>query len=368
MNPDLQNKLAVVDAALAANGEVQPSDGGEPAAPEIELVWDRELYGRNTPLPPSLIEGYINRGEVSILAGASKAGKSWLALQMAKSIGAGIKFLDRKTTPGTCLYLNTEVAAPFWELRSREMNDKLALTEPPSVLHASTRGQDITVRNVIPLLEQALEKVQLATVDFVVVDPWYTLAAGLDENAAGEVSAAMLEFQRLAERMEAGVLITHHFAKGNATSKTMLDRASGSGVFARSVDNFFTLTENASGKMVLEATRRNAASPPPMEVSFDFPIWKRVGDAEAILPPKRGRPTGYDADLVVQAFPNAKAVLMWDDLRKALGVPGSTFSRYKTRAVNEGIIYERSGGLFLTEQGQVLKSREATKAAAAAAS
>lgn len=357
MNADLEQQLQAAGAIMESNGETQPEGGTPPS--EIELVWDCELSTRNTPLPPALIKGFINRGEVSLLAGASKAGKSWMALQMAKCIGAGIPFLGGETTPGVCVYLNTEISAPFWEQRSCEVNAKLALTEAPRVLHASTRGQEITIGNVIPLLKEAVAKKDLKTVDFICVDPYYTLAAGVDENAAGEVAMAMLGFQKLAEEMKAGVLITHHFSKGNAAGKTMLDRASGSGVFARSVDNFFTLTENSNGKMILEATRRNAASPPALEVEFDYPVWKPVGVAEAIVPKRRGRDSGYTADLILKAFPAPESVLSSDDLFRAMeGIPKSTRYRYKKQAIADGVILEQGGGVLLTERIAELKRRE----------
>ena len=145
----------------------------------------------------------------------------------------------------------------------------------------------------------------------------------------------------------------------------MLDRASGSGVFARSVDNFLTLTENTEGKMVFEATRRNAASPPPLEVKFDCPIWTVVGEADPILPRKLGRPTGYDPDSILAAFPDAESSLTTRELRKALGdIPPSTFQRHKKKAIQEEILEERNGLLTLPEPMRVLKRREAAKQAA----
>lgn len=331
-------------------GEGVVQDQAGQAPPKIKLVWDSTLRASKPTLPEPLIEGYINRGEVSLLAGASKAGKSWMSLQMAKCIGSGIEFLGQKTTPGVCVYINTEIAAPFWALRSSVMTDKLQLQGEPKILHASTRGEAITIANVIPLLQEALEGVKQKQVDFICIDPYYTLAAGLEENAAGEVATAMLGFQKLAEKLNASVLITHHFPKGNAAGKTILDRASGSGVFARSVDNFFTLTENSSGKMVLEGIRRNAASPPPLEVEFEYPLWKAIGTAEAIVPRRRGRDSEYRPELFKEALSNAES-LCGSELREKVGnPPAATFSRWKQKAIDEGVILVDHGRFVLAEQ------------------
>ena len=355
MNPIIANQIRAADEVMAANGETQPGDGRaetraqEVSVPKITLLWDDELCARNTPLPPPLIEGYIRRGEVSLLAAGSKAGKSWLLLQAAKCIGGGVPFLGCATERGTSVFLNTEIAEAFWEERSRKQNEALGISSP-RIAHASTRGQEITIRNVIPLLKMAIEEKGLAQVDLIAIDPYYTLTAGIGENEAGDVAAAMLGFQKMAEELNAAIWITHHFTKGDAAGKAQLDRASGSGVFARSVDNFFTLTKNAQDKMILELTRRNGDSPPPLEVEFDFPIWKRIGEAEAIAPKKCGRGNGYNAETIVEAFPFADAVLKWGDLRKALDVGDSTLSRYKAQAIREGVIVEVAGGYRLSTQ------------------
>lgn len=329
-----------------------------PATPPttITLLTDEDLCARHTPLPAPIVAGYLNRGEVSLLAASSKAGKSWMALQLAKCIGAGVPFLECPTTPGTCIFLNTEISGAAWEERSRLQNEALGI-ESPRILHASTRGQGITIENVVPLLKEAIAAAGNVPIDLIVVDPYYVLTAGLGENEAGDVAASMLGFQRMAEELNAAVLITHHFTKGDATGKAQLDRASGSGVFARSVDNFFTLTEDAQGRMVLEATRRNGASPPPLEVAFEFPVWHKVGEAEAVLP-KRGRGSAYSPEAFVGAFPDGSAILTWGQLRERLGVSNGTFANYLNRAMKEGVVEKAVGGYRLAGEYAAERRRQ----------
>ncbi len=298
--------LAELDKEKARHGEVGANpagDSGGGALPTIALVPDGELCARNSPLPPPIIEGLVNRGEVTLLSAGSKAGKSWLGLQAAKCVGAGIPFLDFPTVQGIAVYLNTEIQGAAWEERCRQQNAALGI-EAPQVFHASTRGLELTIHNVIPAIKAALAAAGLSRVDLFFIDPYYTLTAGMDENAAGEVAVVMLGLQKLAEELGAAIWIAHHFTKGNAAGKSVLDRASGSGAFARAVDNFLTLTENGDGKIILEGVRRNMRSPSPLELEFEFPVWRVVGEADAIIPPKLGRPRAYTVETLVGLFNN----------------------------------------------------------------
>ena len=354
---ELTRRLQAVDAnseeaaelrkQIAAAAAETPETTKPTTIPKITLLRDAEMCERHTPQPPPIIEGYLNRGEVALLAASSKAGKSWLLLQAAKCIGAGVPFLDCHTERGTCVFLNTEIAGAAWEERSRKQNEALCI-EDPHVFHASTRGLGVTIHNVIPLLKEAITGAGLERVDLICVDPYYTLTAGLGENEAGDVAAVMLGFQRMAEELNAAIWITHHFTKGDASGKSQLDRASGSGVFARSVDNFYTMTEDAQGRMVFEATRRNGASPPPIEIAFDFPIWRKVGEVEAIIPKRRGRGSSYSVEAFVDAFPDAAAILTWRTLQECVGAKGSTFGNYLNRAMDEGVVEKCNGGYRLS--------------------
>ena len=67
MNKTLEQKLQTANDIMAKDGETTSKSNER-----ILLAWDKELWGKNTPLPPELIKGYIHRGEVSLLAGASK--------------------------------------------------------------------------------------------------------------------------------------------------------------------------------------------------------------------------------------------------------------------------------------------------------
>lgn len=335
------------DLAAAYRG----TGGGTGRVPSIELTEDGALCEKNTPLPPPLIDGLVNRGEVTLLSASSKAGKSWFLLQAAKCVGAGIPFLGFPTVRGWAVYLNTEIQSAAWEERCRRQNAALGI-EAPQVFHASTRGGGLSVGNFIPAVESAIAGAagKLPRVDLLCIDPFYTLAAGVDENAAGEVAEIMLGLQALAERLGAAVWIAHHFSKGAAAGKSAMDRASGSGVFARSVDNFLTLTENPQGQIILETYRRNARAPEPMELVFDWPLWKSLGEAEPIRPPQVGASVKYTAESVVAKFSDGGIAMRWRDF-VAAGIPESSLKAALARAIQAGLVEKCAEGYKLTFEG-----------------
>ena len=347
--------MAEVRADMAANGEGEEPVEGNPI-PTIILVPDKDLCARNTPLPPYLIEGLVYRGDVVLHAAPSKAKKSWLALQAQKCIGSGLPFLGMKTTQGTCIFLNTEIKDAFWEDRCRAQNMALGI-DSPTIYHATTRGMRLNLHTAIPAIEKAIKETGLKKVDLLTVDPFYTLADGLDENTAKDVGPFMLDLQALAEGLDAALWITHHYAKGNALGKAVWDRMSGSGVFARAPDNILTVTENADKKTILEAMCRSSISPEPMEIAWEYPIFRYVGVAESTAPAsKAGAPNLYNLQDLLRVYKTPEETIgragFMAALRRENGPSEDSIDRYLSRARAENHLQgDGRRGYQLTPQG-----------------
>lgn len=262
--------------------QYEAADRGE--AGGFSLVSDAELSALDTPPPVPVVEGFLDVGEVALLTAPAKAGKSWLLLQMAKCVAAGIPFLGKVTRPGPVVYVNAEVGRDAWKRRSDAVNEALGIPPPP-VFHASTRGQkNVTLATLPTVLKLALKAERVERVALIVVDPFYALVgAKMDEDKAADVKAVFFDFQRLAVELGAAVIVAHHTGKGDVGAKSANDRARGSSAFAGSPDAFFTLTPTGAveeRRWKLDGRRRNGIDPEPRTLQFDFPLFADVGAAD----------------------------------------------------------------------------------------
>lgn len=71
--------------------------------------------------------------------------------------------------------------------------------------------------------------------DAIVIDPIYKVITG-DENNASEMGAFCNQFDKICAQTGCASIYCHHHSKGSQGMKKAMDRASGSGVFARDPD------------------------------------------------------------------------------------------------------------------------------------
>lgn len=117
----------------------------------------------------------------------------------------------------------------------------------------------------------------------VMIDPLYKVMEG-DENSNGDVARMVSSFDRIAEETGAAVIYAHHFAKGSAANKSIIDRAAGAGTFARDPDAILTMTQIDWAPEIeeekdwtawrVESTLREFKAIQPVDMFFDWPIHK----------------------------------------------------------------------------------------------
>jgi len=109
---------------------------------------------------------------------------------------------------------------------------------PDRIDIVNLRGKINRLEELIPrLMRQILQRNYAA----VICDPIYKLGLG-DENAASEITRFCAAMDQLAN-LGPAVIYAHHHSKGGQGSKSSMDRASGSGVFARDADALLDLIE-----------------------------------------------------------------------------------------------------------------------------
>ena len=117
----------------------------------------------------------------------------------------------------------------------------------------------------------------------VIIDPLYKVMEG-EENDQAAVKRFCLNLDYLTDRLGAVVFFVHHYSKGDQWGKSAIDRASGSGVFARDADALLNVTELELD----EAQRRQredlwVGDACRAYLAANVPNWESLIDADASL-------------------------------------------------------------------------------------
>ena len=169
---------------------------------------------------PELVEGLIPAKGVGVIFGPSSAGKSFVTVDWAMRIASGGSVLDRYTEASGVLYFAAEgqgglrkrlVAAR----KARGMDDVvLPFNYLPALLDLS-RAETGDVERLCLYAEDVSAEMRGrgAPLRIVIVDTLAAAAPSADENAQKDMGPIMLAFHRMANRLDAVVLLVAHTGK-----------------------------------------------------------------------------------------------------------------------------------------------------------
>lgn len=210
---------------------------------------------------PELIQGILRKGHKMLLAGASKAGKSYLLLELAIAIAEGRQWLGWNVSQGKVLYVNLELDPISCMHRIKNLYESLEWA--PENLHNlevwHLRGKAVPLDILAPKLVRRFQKGGYVA---IILDPLYKVLTG-DENSAHEMAKFCNNFDRICADLGVAVIYCHHHSKGGQGHKSSKDRSSGSGVFARDPDALLDLIE-----LQMDEDRRKAAAPLIQECGY----------------------------------------------------------------------------------------------------
>ena len=200
-----------------------------------------ECWNNLPQLAPPLIEGILRQGHKMLVAGPSKAGKSFTLIELCIAIAEGKKWLNWQCAQGKTLYVNLELDRPSCLHRFKDVYKALGI-KPNNLTNIdiwNLRGKSIPMDKLAPkLIRRASKKDYIA----VVIDPIYKVITG-DENSADQMANFCNQFDKICNELGTSVIYCYHHSKGSQGGKRSMDRASGSGVFARDPDALLDLIE-----------------------------------------------------------------------------------------------------------------------------
>lgn len=207
-------------------------------------------------LAEPLIEGILRKGHKMLIAGPSKAGKSFALIELSIAIAEGRKWLGWQCTKGRVLYVNLELDRASCLHRFKDVYTSLRW-QPESLENIdiwNLRGKSVPMDKLAPkLIRRASKKDYIA----VIIDPIYKVITG-DENSADQMANFCNQFDLVCTELGCAVIYCHHHSKGSQGGKKSMDRASGSGVFARDPDALLDLIELELPEAVLKQEENKA--------------------------------------------------------------------------------------------------------------
>ena len=230
-----------------------------------------------------IIEGVLHEGCKMIISGSSKAGKTWSLINLAIAASNGMPWLGMPVKQSKVLYLDFELKKYFGTDRIKRVAKATFNGEIKPNYHLDywpLRGHRAELLDLLTKI-----RAEKREYDLIILDPYYKLATGIDENDAKAVGEIVNLIEDFSEETGAAIVFAHHFSKGNKSETDHIDRASGSGVFARDPDAILTLTSHEEEEhLVLETTSRNCPFSPPKVLEFSadtFPLFQHKPDLEA---------------------------------------------------------------------------------------
>ena len=224
-------------------------------------------------IPDEVICGVLHRGCKMILSAPSKARKSWTMLELGLSIAGGQYWMGIETIPTPVLYIDFEfLYGLFSERRNKIIMAKYGNMDIELPFYELVlRGYDASFFEIKKHIENFCKE---KGIGLIIVDPIYKLADDFDENKAKDVAKLLREFEKLASSLNVAIAFAHHFAKGNSSEKGSIDRASGSGVWAREPDAILMVTPLDDENYTLEMHLRNFPQKDPIAIYWNDGVWE----------------------------------------------------------------------------------------------
>lgn len=237
-----ENRQYIVDTDIGKSGWNEWREwieGVNDDLPGFENAAD--FWGNMPELAPPLIGGVLRQGHKMLIAGPSKAGKSFALIELCAAIAEGREWLGWKVAQGKVLYVNLELDKASCEHRFADIYKALGWS-PDNLRNIdiwNLRGKSVPMDRLAPkLIRRAAKRNYLA----IIIDPIYKVITG-DENSADQMAHFCNQFDKVCTELGCAVIYCHHHSKGAQGAKRSMDRASGSGVFARDPDALLDLIE-----------------------------------------------------------------------------------------------------------------------------
>lgn len=228
-----------------------------------------------------LIDGFLVKESVVRLYGPPKSYKSFVMLDMAACVGAGMKWAGNDTTPAKVLYVVAEgVRGIKRRVRAWEAQNKRTMVGVHFYPKAVQLGDRKEVRSLIAFSKRG-------GYEFIILDTQARCSVGMEENSASEMGLVVAALDVLKEVTGACVALVHHSGAAGG-------RARGSTAILGALDAEFEVEADKRNMSVKMRTRAQKDLAEARDVELDL-VTPGPGLALAVKArPQWYRPTAAD--------------------------------------------------------------------------
>ena len=229
---------------------------------------------------PEVIHGLLRQSEIMNIVSSSKAGKSFVAIDLACAIATGRSWLGFPTTQGRVLVLDNE-------LHPEESSERLYRICDARGYDSKLANENLTIVNFRQLHEGRVIRPTIAEVEFALrgVDPGYYAMIVFDSkyrfddidgdaNSENQQRGFYDTIDLICIRTLAAGVMVGHGTKGDQSGKDVIDMMSGSAAQGRATNTQVAFRPHESeGYTVMEARANTFKAPEPKSLVFEFPVF-----------------------------------------------------------------------------------------------
>jgi RecA-family ATPase len=296
-----------------------------------------------------LVEGLWSEEAVGIIGGEPKCGKSFLALDLAVAVAAGIPCLRRfaVSRPGRVLLYPAEDALHIVRRRLE------GICAAAGVSLAALDVQVITAPSLRLDLEadrmRLEETVAQLKPRLLVLDPFVRLHR-IDENVSGDVAPLLAFLRELQRRHGIAVAVVHHAKKGAGAIRAG-QALRGSSEFHAWGDSNLYLRRDSNDRIVLTVEHRAAAAMPG--ITLELTQRDNALALEPIQtdrqPERRVEPTSVD-QRITAALADGEQPRPFAALRTSCRVRTTTLYERLAAMIAAGLVVKSADGYSLSSR------------------
>lgn len=228
-----------------------------------------------------LIDGLIEQTDLGLIFGASGSGKTFVALDMAYCIAAGIPYHGRNTKKTGVLYvcgeghngLQKRLKAIHYEKGNNDDSLQIHTTKIPAAF--IDRNSTITVQNTIN---------QIGNIGLVLVDTLHRNLGDADENSAQAIAKFLQNIDLYLRSSGIAVVVVHH--SGNEAN----GRSRGSSSIRAAMDVEYEVKKDADSEVLTVSNTKMKNFEQPKPFSFKFkPVAESVVLESTDFIPKKNK-------------------------------------------------------------------------------